>query len=299
MDLKSLKIFVEIVRCQSFSLAAEQLCLTQPTVSKAIRQLEEALGTALFNKGQAGRKREVSLTYSGQQIYQHALAMLENEKKIYSTLDEIRQVQKGKLALGLPPLGSVLLSALIALFHRQYPEIELSFLEVGANGIEEALLNRQIDVGILLGQLDSKFSGIQILDSPLCVLSHQQSYLQYRKAVGLRELEHESFLLYADTFTLNQMILQAAQQVGFEPKVLCKSSQWDFIAKMVEAGMGIALLPEVYCKRLDAKSFNMTRLIEPNLNWTLNMAWYNQSPMSPATRAWLKIIEQHQQLIHF
>jgi len=58
MDIKNLKIFVEIVNCKSFTIAAEHLFMTQPTISKSIKHLEEELGTALFKKGDAGRKRE-------------------------------------------------------------------------------------------------------------------------------------------------------------------------------------------------------------------------------------------------
>lgn len=57
MDIKNLKIFVEIVNCESFTLAADRLFMTQPTISKSIKHLEEELGTALFKRGEAGRKR--------------------------------------------------------------------------------------------------------------------------------------------------------------------------------------------------------------------------------------------------
>ena len=151
MDLKSLKIFVETVNSQSFSLAAVRLFMTQPTLSKIIKSLEEELGTALFKKGEAGRKREVVLTYTGELIYQHALNILSEHEKIYNTIEQVKLLKKGKLTLGLPPLGSVLFSSLIALFHKQHPDIQLSFLEVGSNSIEEAIADKRIDVGILLG----------------------------------------------------------------------------------------------------------------------------------------------------
>ncbi|WP_151722437.1 LysR family transcriptional regulator, partial [Acinetobacter ursingii] len=109
MNIKTLKIFVQIVQSQSFTAAAEQLCMTQPTVSKAIAAFEQELATTLFKKGEAGRKREVELTYTGQQIYQHALTILDEQKKIYETLEDIKHLKKGKLTLGVPPLGSVLL----------------------------------------------------------------------------------------------------------------------------------------------------------------------------------------------
>ena len=299
MDLKSLKIFVETVNSQSFSLAAVRLFMTQPTLSKIIKSLEEELGTALFKKGEAGRKREVVLTYTGELIYQHALNMLSEHEKIYNTIEQVKLLKKGKLTLGLPPLGSVLFSSLIALFHKQHPDIQLSFLEVGSNSIEEAIADKRIDVGILLGNFRPTFASIPVVDSAMCLLSIKDSQWRNRKTVNLVELKEESFLLFSDTFTLNSMIIKAANTVGFEPKVVCKSSQWDFIAKMVESNMGIALLPQIYCQQLDQEKFNTAVLENPGLNWTLSMAWNTTIAMSPATRAWLNIVKDHKQKIHF
>lgn len=298
MDLKSLKIFVETVNSQSFSLAAEHLFMTQPTLSKIIKSLEEELGTALFKKGAAGRKREVVLTYTGELIYQHALNILSEHEKIYNTIEQV-QLLKRKLTLGLPPLGSVLFSSLIALFHKQHPDIQLSFLEVGSNSIEEAIADKRIDVGILLGNFRPTFASILVVDSAMCLLSIKDSQWRNRKTVNLIELKEESFLLFSDTFTLNSMIIKAANTVGFEPKVVCKSSQWDFIAKMVESNMGIALLPQIYCQQFDQEKFNTAVLENPGLNWTLSMAWNTTIAMSPATRAWLNIVKDHKQKIHF
>ncbi|WP_373684777.1 LysR substrate-binding domain-containing protein [Acinetobacter sp. YH12156] len=56
-------------------------------------------------------------------------------------------------------------------------------------------------------------------------------------------------LFYTDDFSLTPIILSEAQKAGFEPNIVCKSSQWDFIVKMVEANMGIAILPEIYCRK--------------------------------------------------
>ena len=299
MDLKSLKIFVETVNSQSFSLAAEHLFMTQPTLSKIIKSLEEELGTALFKKGAAGRKREVVLTYTGELIYQHALNILSEHEKIYNTIEQVQLLKKGKLTLCLPPLGSVLFSSLIALFHKQHPDIQLSFLEVGSNSIEEAIADKRIDVGILLGNFRPTFASILVVDSAMCLLSIKDSQWRNRKTVNLIELKEESFLLFSDTFTLNSMIIKAANTVGFEPKVVCKSSQWDFIAKMVESNMGITLLPQIYCQQFDQEKFNTAVLENPGLNWTLSMAWNTTIAMSPATRAWLNIVKDHKQKIHF
>lgn len=273
--------------------------MTQPTISKVIAQLEDEIGVPLFHKGHSGRKRDTRMTHIGEKIYQHALVILNEQQRISETVLQVNSLKQGRLILGLPPLGSVLFSSLIAKFHKQYPAIELSFLEVGASGIEAAILEKRIDVGILLGHLNPILSGIPIMDSPLCLLSSHHSAWHTQEQVALIELKDEAFLLYDDSFTLNNMIIQACNHVGFQPNVVCKSSQWDFIAKMVESHVGIALLPKIYCQQLDAEKYHMSLLTQPCLNWRLSMAWNTTMVMSPATRAWLDIVQQHIDEIRF
>ena len=109
MDIKSLQIFVTLVETQSFTVAAEQLNLTQPTISKAMRALEEQLGVMLLHKGEAGRKRGVTLTYVGQQVYEHALIILNEQQRILDTVTQVRGLKKGKLTIGLPPLAAMMI----------------------------------------------------------------------------------------------------------------------------------------------------------------------------------------------
>ena len=299
VDIKTLNMLVEVVRRQSFSAAAEHLCLTQPTISKAMNALEQDLGVSLFQKGEAGRKREVTLTYMGELIYQHAQNILAEQQQLYATVAQVGSLKKGKLTLGLPPLGSVLLSALIAHFHVAYPDIQLIFLEVGANGIEQALADKSIDVGIVLGaQLRPGLAGISLIESPMMVLSHEHSAWRGRETIALSELQHEPFLLYADTFTLNNLIVQTAHHAGFEPKVVCKSSQWEFLVKLVEANMGIALLPQVFAEQVGHWHIHQAKLTEPQINWHLSMAWNTTVALSPAAQAWIQIIEEHKPDIH-
>ncbi|WP_130804982.1 LysR family transcriptional regulator [Acinetobacter ihumii] len=299
MDIKALRIFVQIIHSKSFSVAAEQLFVTQPTVSKAIAALENELGVTLFKKGEMGRKREVELTFTGQQVYQHALNILEEQKRIYETLDDVKHLKKGKIAIGVPPLGSVLLASLIALFHHRYSEIELEFMEVGSNAISEALIHKTLDVGVLLDNQNPILAEIPIINSPLCLVSPRSSKWQKMEQVSLADLKDEDFLLYDDRFTLNKLILEATQRLGFHPKIVCKSSQWDFIIKMVEHDMGVVLLPQIYCEQLDAQKFKVTALKNSPIRWKLTMAWNTSVPMSAATKAWLEIVQMHPDEIRF
>ncbi|WDZ53028.1 LysR family transcriptional regulator [Acinetobacter vivianii] len=299
LSFKSLQCFVTLVKTQSFTRTAEQLYLTQPTISKILQQLEQKLQVQLLVKPEHGRKRQVELTEIGQRIYQHALELLQAEQNIFLEIENYQQLKTGTLKLGVPPLGSQLLTTALFDYHQQWPEIELSFLEVGSKGIEQALLNNELDVGVLLHPFDQQiFNSIELCDYPLMVLLRRDATWATRKKINLEELQHQSFLMFPENFSLNRIILDACQQHGFYPSIACRTSQWNLLADMVLQRMGIALLPQYYTDMLDPELFAAIPLEKPNIQWHLAMAWKKNLPVSPAVQAWLNVIDQHFQEIH-
>ncbi|ENV08590.1 hypothetical protein F966_03264 [Acinetobacter higginsii] len=298
LSLKSLQCFVSLVNSKSFTRTAEELSLTQPTISKMLQQLEEQLQVALFVKPEYGRKRQVELTEIGQRVYQHAVGLLQAEQNIFLEIENYQQLKTGTLKLGVPPLGSQLLTTALFDYHQKWPDIELAFLEVGSRGIEQALLNNELDVGVLLQPFDHQiFNSIELCDYPLMVLLRRDATWASRKKINLEELQQQSFLMFPENFSLNSIILEACQQHGFYPTIACRTSQWNLLADMVLQRMGIALLPQYYTDMLDPQLFAAIPLEKPNIQWHLAMAWKKNLPVSPAVQAWLSVIHQHFQKI--
>lgn len=299
LSFKSLQCFVTLVKTKSFTRTAEQLYLTQPTISKILQQLEEQLQVQLLVKPEHGRKRQVELTEIGQRIYQHALELLQAEQNIFLEIENYQQLKTGTLKLGVPPLGSQLLTTALFDYHQQWPEIELAFLEVGSKGIELALLNNELDVGVLLHPFDQHiFNSIELCNYPVMVLLRRDATWATRKKIYLEELQHQSFLMFPENFSLNRIILDACEQHGFYPSIACRTSQWNLLADMVLQRMGIALLPQYYTDMLDPDLFAAIPLEKPNIQWHLAMAWKKNLPVSPAVQAWLHVIDQHFQIMH-
>jgi len=298
LSFKSLQCFITLVKTKSFTRTAEQLYLTQPTISKILQQLEEQLQVQLLVKPEHGRKRQVELTEIGQRIYQHALELLQAEQNIFLEIENYQQLKTGTLKLGVPPLGSQLLTTALFDYHQQWPEIELAFLEVGSKGIEQALLNNELDVGVLLHPFDQHiFNSIELCNYPLMVLLRRDATWATRKKIYLEELQHQSFLMFPENFSLNRIILDACEQHGFYPSIACRTSQWNLLADMVLQRMGIALLPQYYTDMLDPDLFAAIPLEKPNIQWHLAMAWKKNLPVSPAVQAWLHVIDQHFQIM--
>ena len=136
MDIRHLRVFVEVVRNGGFSAAARAIHATQPTVSKAIALLEEEVGMPLLERDRHG----VRMTQAGEVVYRRAQAMLVERDDLRAELAELKGLHRGELRLGLPPLGSDMLFApLFAAYRTRYPSIDLHLLEQGSEALEESL----------------------------------------------------------------------------------------------------------------------------------------------------------------
>ncbi|OZI37660.1 hypothetical protein CAL29_04505 [Bordetella genomosp. 10] len=288
MELRALKYFAEVVRQGSFTAAADALFVTQPTVSKMVRVLEEELGAPLLARDDDRRKRSVTPTDAGRLVYARAQEMLAAETLLRDDLEALGDLTRGSLTIGLPPLGASLVAPAIAAFHKQWPGVELKLLESGARAVERALREGELDVGICMAPISDDMEGIPICDYPLHLLAPREARWQGRREVRLAELAEEAFLLYGETFQLNEIIDQACRGAGFTPRLACRSSQWDLIVTLVECGMGIALLPAHYGERLDRRRFVSIPIAQPEIRWQLVASWRRNAQLSRAARAWVE-----------
>ena len=124
------------------------------------------------------------------------------------------------------------------------------------------------------------------------VVVRRDSPAAKKSALPLRALRHESFVLFTQSFALSNIIDQACRGQGFEPNVVCRTSQWDLIINMVAQNMGLALLPAYYADRLNPATHAAVPLIEPEIHWRLAMAWKKHQPPTPALKAWLGVVQE-------
>ncbi|MCR6631526.1 MAG: LysR family transcriptional regulator [Magnetospirillum sp.] len=287
MDLRTLKAFVEVVRQGGFSQAAKAVFATQPTVSKAVKQLEDELGAPLLDR--LGHR--VQLTAMGEVVYRRAVAMLSDREHLLAELDELRGLKRGRLRLGLPPLGSsILFAPLVAQFRSRYPGIDIELLEHGSMRLEQAVLAGEVELAVSLLPIAEVFQWQPVRDEPMVALLPPGHRLDGRTAVRLAELAASPFILFEAGFALNHLIEEACGRRGFAPREAARSSQADFIIALVAAGLGVALLPRFTVDQRVHAPVHMALLDEDDLRWRAAVIWRRGATLSPAARAWLALV---------
>ncbi|MBO2928277.1 LysR family transcriptional regulator [Metapseudomonas otitidis] len=293
MEFHQLRSFVEVVRQGGFTQAAKTLHATQSTISKQVAQLEQRLGVLLLERSGPNLR----LTDAGTLVLRRADELLRLRQDLYSELDDLSQLARGELRLGLPLLGGeVMFAELFAAYRQRYPNIVVRLFEGGSKLMEEALLRGELDIGGSLTPNDPALAFQPFCNEPLDVLLPEAHELAECDGIALAQLKDAPFLLYQQSFTLNDRLLLACRQAGFTPREVGRSGQADFLAALVAAGQGVVLLPRIVARTLERPGLRRVPLVEPDLRWDIAFVWRQGAYLSRAAQAWLDLLKEYSPL---
>ncbi len=244
MELRHIRYFVAAADELNLTRASTRLNITQPAISRIIRELELEVQAKLFTRHWDGLK----LTPAGEAFLRHSRQIL-NECR--NALDSVRRASAGPTTLNvgfiLPSLSSFLGSSLSKL-SEEHPELEVRVHELSPADQIDALRTREIDVaffGNQREQIDDEFETIPIKKFEFEVVLPGKHRLAQRAALDLKELVDEDFIGYAEKKfpSRNKKIAKVCMQAGFAPKFSYIASSIIEILGMIGLGKGISLLP--------------------------------------------------------
>ncbi|MDM5336565.1 LysR family transcriptional regulator [Fictibacillus enclensis] len=289
MDIKQLQYFIEVAKYNSFTRAADALFITQPTISKMIKNLEDELGVVLFDRSRKG----LTLTDAGRTIFEQAVLVDKAFNNLEMELDNLLGLKKGHIRIGLPPiLDPRLFPKLIGSFHDQYPNITFELVEDGSKRIEEDVANHQLDIGVIVLPTNNElFQYFAFKEEDLRLIIHPDHELADRDEIDLSELSEEPFILFNKDFVLHDRIISSCNQAGFNPHITSESSQWSFIEEMVICKLGVSLLPESICRHLNDE-VRAIKVVNPTISWHLALIWNKDQYLSFAAKEWLNYAKE-------
>ncbi len=247
MELHQLRYFVRIAETGNFTRAAHDLAVAQPSLSQQVRKLERELGFALFQRGPAG----ATLTAEGALLLPHARAVLERLDEARTAAAEIRGVRRGVITLGISPVsGAHILPPLLRRVRERFPDLTVRTHEAGIERLLDLLATGEIDLAtVLLPTIDDRLVCAPALAEDVVVVLPAGHPLAEREAVDLTELRDEPFVLLTSAYGLRQRITQQCERAGFAPHIAFESGEVTIIQGLVEAGLGLTILPESAVRR--------------------------------------------------
>jgi DNA-binding transcriptional LysR family regulator len=274
MELRHLRYFVAAAEEMNISRASARLNISQPAVSRQIRDLEEELGVNLFNR----KKNGLEITAAGELALTHARELLRKAKGMTQALQAFGNPTLEQLLVGFIPtaLPSFLADALRA-FNQQSHDVCVQIKEMTPRQQETALRKGEIDLA-LLGQpcpaLKNEFQILPIKKTPLAAVLPDHHLLALRKSINFDELAEDSFI------TLNEknfpgrpeLMASMGEQAGFSPKIQFKVDNFTEALGLVASGAGVAVLPEDV-SQLPHPKVVFVKLKRPTIHLVSSAAW--------------------------
>lgn len=280
MELRQLEYLVAVVEEGSFTRAAQRERVAQPAVSAQIRRLERMVGQQLLTRS----SREVRLTEAGAALLPHARAALAAVRAAQHAVDEVADIVRGAVAIGTVTLHPVDVAALMADFHRDHPQVELTLLTDNSDELLVALADGRLDLAIVSIAADvmpDGLDGVPITDEIIEAAVALDHPLRRRATVTLSELCELPLISLPVGTGLRSRLDEACAAAGVRPRIGFEATNPQELADLARHGLGVAILPRSMA-RGDA-GLHALRLT-PTLRGRLVWAWRRDS-VGPAARA--------------
>jgi len=237
--LHQLKVFEAVARHNSFTRAAEELFLTQPTVSMQVKQLSKAIGLPLFE--QIGKR--LYLTEGGKELYATCRDIFDRLGQFEIAIADLKGLRQGSLRLAVVTTAKYVVPRLLGPFCQQYPGIDVSLMVTNHEYIIDSLVNNRHDLYIMSEPPDdADVSVTPFLDNPLVVLAPRHHPLANEKAIPLKRLASEPFIMREPGSGTRKSVQKLFDENGLTLKVKLDLGSNEAIKQAIAGGLGISVL---------------------------------------------------------
>ena len=246
MDFGQVEAFAQVANTHSFSRAAEALQLTQPSITARIQTLERELGEELFERGSRG----VRLTDAGSAFLPYVERLLQTLQEGRDAVGDVKNVQAGSLRLGsAPTISTYVLPRILNAFCRQYPGVDVVIRTGRSEQVMNMLLADEVQVGLVRSLTNSDVETIDLYEDEIVLAAPPgHTFAKYGHA-SVNEAAAEPIVLFDRGSSYYGLINNFFRQAGVIPNVAMELDSLEATKRMVEEGLGIALVPLVTIER--------------------------------------------------
>jgi DNA-binding transcriptional LysR family regulator len=289
MEISQLEVFLAVAREGGFSRAAEKLYRTQSAVSQAIRKLEAEVGEPLFDRS----TRDGVMTDAGQVLQEYADRLLKLRENARQALEELRELQKGKLVVGANEFTALYLLRVLAEFRRLHPAIRIVVQRSLGSQIPDDLRRHNCEFGVLTyDPQDPELASVEVYSDELIFVVPPQHPLARESRVSIRQLGAESFVAHIVSSPYREKVIQAFEKHKTPLHMGVELPTLQAIKRFVAMGNGVAFLPEISVEDEIARG-ELVRIPvqELRVHRKLRLIYRKSAALSHAGRAFLKIAE--------
>ncbi len=292
--LRQLQYFIAVAENGTVSGAAQNLSISQSSVTEAIKELEQDLGVSLFER----HARGLNITHKGQQFLRHATRILADVGDARRTFSDEREIKGGRLALGVTSLvAGYVLSDVLARYRRAFPGVEVTAIEDNGDYLEHLLIGGELDVAVMVTSnlRDRMALQAEILEvSPYRVWLPLGHKLAGADIISIADIAREPLImLTVDEIEENTGKLLSA--LGAKPHVAFRTRSVEAVRSLVATGAGVALLPDLVYRPWSLEGDRIeSRDVSGQLPAVqVGMVWRKGSSLPDSARDFIRIAQTH------
>lgn len=288
MEWHQLEYFKLVAQMQHITRAAEELSISQPALSRSIAKLEQELGFPLFDR----RGKSILLNRYGQIFLQHV------ERSMQEILDGKQVVQDlihpdyGSVSLSfLHSLGSNLVPSLLSKFRSKHAHIQFKLYQNATNFLLDQLESGEIDLCLCSPVATrEQIEWEPLFTEELFVVVPHGHPLSHRSSIELHEIANEPIVTFKKDYGLRILTDQLFKEAGINPFITFEGEEIMTVAGLVEAKLGVSLIPHVF--GLDKTNISFLPISKPNCQRVIGMAWIKGRYLSPAAQRFKEFVIQ-------
>ena len=289
MDIQHIRYFLEVAKCQSFSGAARQLYVTQPILTRCVKNLEKELGVQLIDRS----TRRFALTEAGRQLVSSGEALLRQHGDIYRQMEDMADGQKGEIRISGPGvLLDMYFPQLMAQYRREHPGIRITIRESGTRTVGREVLDGTADLGLVMLPLarEDQLEVIPMVRDEIHVLMHRDHPLAGEKQLHISQLKGLDIITYNDSTTLYHAFEAMCADHGFAPTIAYQSMMPRFILDTLSWGDCVGVLPAPMLQLFPRPELVSVPL-HPHFPWQIAVIKQKDRYVSRAAESFLRFTE--------
>lgn len=250
MEMEQLRYFVKVAELENFTRAAEQVALTQSTLSRSIAKLEEEIGQPLFDR----QSRKVVLNDAGRLLLDHARNILMMAEDAKAEICDDGQLGKIRVA-AIPTIAPYFLPKCLKSFRQHFPHAQVIVHEDTTENLLKRIADGEVDIVIAALPIVARHvEVVPLFEEELLLVTSNDHPLARKKAVSAADIEELPFVLLGEAHCLSDNVITFCRQKSFHPVSVERTCQLSMIQELVTLGHGVSLVPAMASARDTSKS---------------------------------------------
>jgi DNA-binding transcriptional LysR family regulator len=244
LNLHLLRMFATVARTGSFSRAAEILNISQPAISKGVRDFELQVGCRLLNRSPKG----VVPTPEGLALSRRAEALFAVERAAEEELSALRGLHNGSLRIGASTtIATYMIARYLGVFHRAHPSVDLHLVSANTRYIAEQMAMQEIDIGLVEGPIEERNLVAEPwrTDVMKLIVAQDHAFAAAREPIDPKQLENEVLIVREPGSGSREVVAMALAAHGIDPVRTLEIGSTAAIKQVVAAGLGVSIVSGV------------------------------------------------------